>query len=406
MPLRSAYTSAVTAIVDVIFPDPSTVSTTTAEQVASMDGKGQTKITLTFVAPTLSSKIEEFIGAATGGTDVFETTGEPILAGSLVVLETSTFGGAGRGDTTLSAQADIGDERIDVNSITDFDVGDLIRLIDGSTIEYGTVESVSGSTIFLEGRLINEFTSGSVVQEVVSPITKSEGTDYTVDLSTGQITLIAGQFTSSNEVVAQHTIEISDIDKFELYRSATISSVLRIDDIQALGDVVVVDTEIDDTTVSDELTSAENGQTLQYYLFARDTAGNHSLATRVEVETIPSTPLGLDHSISTSEVILTWSALSGSEVNANGFNIYRAEGPTFSAINLLKLNSSLLPVSTTSFNDSAAGVLAGERVPTVELPVDDFIYFYLVETEDTTTNWTVGTQNLTATTTFSGVASK
>ena len=136
------------------------------------------------------------------------------------------------------------------------------------------------------------------------------------------------------------------------------------------------------------LASTLGGSTHTYYVFSKDVVNNYSRAQAVMIETITSQVQNLTTTIGAERVTLEWDPVG--EANFNGVNIYRCEG-TWDPSQAVLVNST--PVTTTTFVDGSENTL--NRRPSVEVPypVTGFTYYYVAETEDTVTDWDIGTQN-------------
>ena len=411
--LASLYSQAVTANVptDTLAPKPITLGTTFGTQLTSGEPKGKSQITLNWTIPTENELVTEFLGTATGAAQTLESRFDPLVAG-YVVYEITDQAPVGGGSTTLSAAASKDDNVIIVADATNFATGDWIQIAEGSVKQYYKISAVSGTSLTLTGRIneLNGFTTAATVKEV-TVLQKTETTDYTVDTTTGVFTLVAGQFTASNDVALEYTTTLQDLDHFEIYRvpgsnpvtaSAGHSFITR-DAVLAFTGVVTVDALVAATSTSyvDTLTAAENGTTWTYYIFAVDneTSPNISEGKFVDVELFPTIPQSLSTQVGENSVTVSWDSVKtagNNDANTDGYNVYRVDGATFIDSSANKLNVSLIAVGTAgskvSFVDGSGN---SNRVAsgTVAFPVNGQSYSYKVESVDSVTGWTVGTQN-------------
>ena len=111
------------------------------------------------------------------------------------------------------------------------------------------------------------------------------------------------------------------------------------------------------------------------------------------VATVPQNPMA---EVSSNKVVVSWDAVN--DPNANGYNVFRSPGSTFTPAQALKVNSTLIPTGTgrVSFDDSAGNVSNRVPVGTAPFPQDGQTFTYKIETEDTVTFWTDGTSNIPA----------
>jgi hypothetical protein len=407
--LRSLYSTEVTADVpnDLLPPKPP-VLTGQTQQVTQDGGvtHGRSLVTLNWLAPTENEDIGgEFLGVADGLAQQFETTYDPIVAGE-EVYEMSNFGGPGRGDTSLTANANNLDKVISVGSVANFAIGDWVQIDGGGQTEYAEIANISGSDLELETRIFapGGFTAGATVKEADATLKTGGGTDYTLTPATGIIDIVAGQFTSSNHIAIAYATTLGDLDGYTLLRNPVLFADTRYENVSLDGSTVVVSDAIPSGALSyqETLAADENGETWYYYLYAKD---DEATPNRSEVasggpllaEMIPSIPQNLGKTVGDQAVILTWDVLGpgASDANTNGYNIYRNPGATLDPPNLEQLNAIVIPKAQLSFEDSDDGIGSGDRVTegTVPLPTNGQFYTYVVEAEDTATSWTTGTQN-------------
>ncbi|MCX5786058.1 MAG: hypothetical protein NTX59_10245 [Elusimicrobia bacterium] len=405
---------------DILSAEPAILGLIQASQF--IDGptpKGKTRITLNWTAPTKN----EFTGgelfknpdgtpdlADGAAAALHETQFDPIAAGSFTVYERTS---ASSNTKTLTASTVHGQRIINIGTPVPADiiVGAKIVIDDGVTNkeEYASVKAVNTSTgdITLTDGLFYPHASGAVVKQTVV-VTKTLSTHYTLDLSTGVLTELAGGFTAGNRIAIRYQATLQDLDHYELYRvpgNAPVSvptktNVLAASGVSAVSSAILsTATSFQDQTPLDP----DNGKDFTYYLFAVDDQGNASnLSSEVMtqnphlafVELIPTVPQNLATEVSSNKVAVSWDAVTDS--NVNGYNIFRAPGSSFDPAQALKVNSTLIAKGTgrVSFDDSAGN--ASNRRPSAQVPYpqDGQTYSYKVEAEDTTSYWTDGTSNI------------
>jgi len=405
---------------DILSAEPPVLGLIQASQL--IDGftpKGKTRITLNWTAPTKNEFIAGELFKNTDGSPdladgiadaLHETQFDPIAAGSFGVFERTA---ASVNVKTLSASVVHGQRVINIGTPVpgDIIVGAMIVIDDGiaNKEEYVGVKAVNTLTgdITLTDGLFYPHASGAAVKQVTLSA-KTLSTHYSLELSTGVLTELAGGFTAGNRLVIRYQGTLQDLDHYELYRvpgNAPVSIPTKANVLAASG-VAAVSSAIPSTATSFQDQTPldpDNGKDFTYYLFSVDDQGNASNLTSevmtqnqhlAFVELIPTVPQNLATEVSSNKVVVSWDALS--DPNANGYNIFRAPGSTFDPAQALKVNSTLIGKGTgrVSFDDSASN--ASNRRPAGEVPYpqDGQTYSYKVEAEDTTTYWTDGTANI------------
>lgn len=159
----------------------------------------------------------EFIGDSTGEADALTASRTPFWdskGGTTTVRERTATAG---GDTTLSAAPAAVQVFVDVADATDFGADDYVVIDDGvaGKEEYRQIASVDGKRIWfktsgysysLRAGLAFSHDNAATVKEVTLT-SKTLTTDYTLDESTGGVTLVAGQFTNTNAVIVTYTTD-------------------------------------------------------------------------------------------------------------------------------------------------------------------------------------------------------
>jgi len=409
--LRSLYTAEVTAFVPLDLLPPGKPSLIGSSQEAFQQNvvtHGRTVVTLRWTAPTVNEALGgEVLGVADGLAQALETIYDPIEAGE-EVYEMSNYGGGGRGDTTLSANAFPKSRSVTVVNPTNFAVGDWVQLDDGVNREYAKIASINVLVLTFEQRLLccsSFFPSGTTtVKEADAALKTGSGTDYTLNPATGEVAIVAGQFTASNDVTIRYTATLQDLDGYTILRNQTLLTDSTYEAVSVDPGTVVVNAAVPggDTSSSDTLTATENGENWYYYLYAQDdeTVPNRSesaVGGPLLVETVPSIPRNLAASPGDESVVLGWDSIGpgGTDTNVDGLNVYRNDGASLDAPNLFKLNTALVAPGTLSFKDNQAGIDDVSRVGSgsVPLPLNGQLYTYVLETEDSVTAWSTGTQN-------------
>jgi hypothetical protein len=199
---------------------------------------------------------------------------------------------------------------------------------------------------------------------------------------------------------------LQDLDHFELYRvpgDLTVvptvgHSLVTKDAVLAATGVVLVHNAIPrtDSYYAEEMSSSTNGANWSYYLFSVDASvnANSSWAEAVLVETIPSIPQNPGATVGNNRVFLEWDALiGGTNLNTDGFNVYRVDGSVFLDSACIKVNNIIISKLTPEFEDSANNHINRRPNSEVMHPQNGYIYSYKIESEDTITDWDVGTKN-------------
>lgn len=388
---------------DVLSPAVVVLGTITARQDNTV-AEGRSEMTVSWIIPTTSEAYSQRVGPASGTAQSFDLTFDPIEVDSETVIEVTGYAGA---STTITADFTKDQNILQVASTLGFSIGDCVEVEGGGERRYYEVDDivVGGLVLTIECNVSAGFTTGATVKSVTIFV-KTKTTDYTMDYSLGILTLVAGQFTPGNDVSSIYTPILQDLDHFELYRVngneivnplAGYSRVTR-DAVLAAPSVITVDDAITSVSVNyaDLLDVNQNGETRTYYLFASDSSitPNYSAASAVMVETIPSVPQNPGVVLSDSRVELSWNSLGVThDENTDGFNIYRSIGSVFDAAACLKVNSILIPLGTQYFDDSDFNTV--NRRPAVEVPYpqNGSTYSYKIESEDTETEWDIGTKN-------------
>lgn len=400
----SLYSEAVSADVanDGLPSEPPVLSTITAFQDTNFGAipEGRTQVTLNWALPTLNERLPgEFLGVADGLAQVFETVYDPIAASPVLELYETT--GQAGGSTTLAAPAAMGDLSVEVTSPTSFNPNDWVELENGLDKEFAKIQSINGNFLNFFHRLrnIETWAAGSTTVKETQVQLKVLTTDYTVNPSTGEISLLAGQFLAAADVFTEYSVTLQDLDRFELYRipgDMPVSEPALYADVIGHPDVVLVYDDIPSisTQVTEPTPSSINGETWTYYLFALDDEGtpNPSVADAVMIEMLTTIPQNLGKTSGDNQVLVGWDEIL--DDNFDGVNIYRCEGEVFNAPFAQKLNSSL--VTGDVFDDSINNLLNRRPPEEVPYPVNGQVYTYQIESEDLETTWSVGTQNTSA----------
>jgi hypothetical protein len=409
--LRSLYTAEATAFVPTDLLPPGKPSLIGSAQQAFQQNTvthGRTVVTIAWTPPTTNETIGgEVLAEADGLAQSLETVYDPVEAGE-EVYEMSNYGGGGRGDTTLAANAFPKDKSVTVTDPANFTVGDWVQLDDGVNREYAKISGIAASVLTFEQRLLccpSFFpATTTTVKEVDAVLKTGGGTDYTLTAFTGEVEIVAGQFTASNDITIRYTTTVQDLDGYTLIRNPALLTDTAYEAVSVDGDSVLVSSSIvaGATSHADTLAASENGESWYYYLYAQDdeTVPNRSevaVGGPLLVETIPSIPQSLSASPGDQSVVLSWNSLGpgASDTNVDGYNVYRNSGATLDPPNLNKLNASLVPTGTLEFKDNQDGIDDASRVGSgsVSLPTNGQLYTYVIEAEDSTTTWTTGTQN-------------
>lgn len=393
-------TSGVT-VIDVLAGSPVTLTVVTAQQFRTVP-EGQTTIGISWNLPTLNELYAQRLSPLTGSAQSFDLIFDPVSTDSETVYEVSGYGAA---STTLDADFEEDHDIIRVVSLAGFSAGDVVEVEGGGEKRYYKVLGLHATGLVTTTRcnISTGFPAGATVKQVTTSV-KTKGVDYTMDYSLGIISLINGRFTPGNEASVFYTPLLQDLDHFELYRvngNETVDpsdghSRVTIDAVLSSPTVVPVDTSLSDTSVgyADSLNADQNGETRTYYLFSVDTAPNYSYPALVMVETLPSIPTNPSATTSSERVELLWDDLpSGSDDNTDGFNVYRCDGSIFDAETCLKVNSDLIPKNTPYFDDSDHNATNRRPPEEVPYPQNGMTYSYKIESEDTVTDWDVGTKN-------------
>jgi hypothetical protein len=405
---------------DILAPEAPILGLIQASQfIDGLTLKGKTRITLNWTAPTrneftggeLFKNQDESPDLSDGVANALhETQFDPLIAGSFTVYERSD---ASSNIKTLTASAVHGQRIINIGTPVPGDITTGAKIVIDDAInakeEYAEVKAVNSSTgdITLVDGLFYPHASGATVKQVVVT-TKSSGTHYTLDISTGVLSELTGGFTAGRKIFIRYQAALQDLDHYELYRvpgNAPVSLPIKVNVMAASG-VSVVNAAIPSTAtfLQDQTPlDTDNGKDFTYYLYAADDQGNTSnlvseVMTQnphlVYVELIPSVPQNLFANVSSNKVVVSWDAVS--DTNVNGYNIFRSTGSSFDPSQAQKVNSVLISkgIGKVTFDDSVGNVSNRRPAGEVAYPVDGTTYSYKVEAEDSTTYWTDGTANI------------
>lgn len=220
-----------------------------------------------------------------------------------------------------------------------------------------------------------------------------DNSDYAFNTTTGTGTLNDGIVTADDSVTMDYTSLLEDLDHFEFYRIKGNDPINPATYANVVASCTAVDTNVGSgvTTLDETLTAADNGETHTYYCFAVDNDSNTSQADKVVVDTIPSIPQNPVRTLPSlhGEVNLDWDDVT--DDNFDGFNIYRCDGLTFTEASAVKANSVLL--TNSDFEDGPDNTTNRVSSASLAYPVDGNAYSYKIESEDTDTVWTTGTNN-------------
>lgn len=394
---------------DILSPKPVVLGLINAEQILTAAPQGKSVVTLNWALPTENEIVGgEELGVASGAAQQLETRFDPISVGSFSVYQMSAaVGGAGYGDSVLSAQAIQGSNKLSVSVVANFAANNWVRLVDGAKVEYAKIASISGNDLFLVDGLQDTYAVGATVKEVNTAALKVESSDYTISLATGLIQLLNTRFSAGSYVSIRYTTTLQDSHHVEIYRdygNMAITDPTRANVLAHAG-IVTVNNNVSKTATQyiDTLTATENGQVWTYYVFVMDdeTTANASASDAVMVETLPGVPQNVSKEVGENRAKLSWDAVANDLVN--GYNVFRCTGSWIDA-NAVKLNSAL--ITTLNFEDSALNVTNRVAPGAVPYPVNGTVYVYKVETEDTATSWTTGVTNPQSGDVGNGIAGK
>jgi Cytochrome c7 and related cytochrome c len=167
-----------------------------------------------FMIHVPQSVLYEFVGKSTAALDVFTTALTPHwnVAGALTTVQVRTATG---GSSTLSAAAPAVQNFLDVASAAAFARNDFIVIDDGvaGKEEYLKIQWVDGTRLWFSSPYTTNYApgvvfahaSGATVKQVTLT-SKIEGTDYTLNTATGQITELV-EFGAGDAVVVSYTTD-------------------------------------------------------------------------------------------------------------------------------------------------------------------------------------------------------
>lgn len=217
---------------------------------------------------------------------------------------------------------------------------------------------------------------------------------FSINTNTGVGTINADAGAASAAITIDYTTVLQDLDHYIVLRKKGGSETFTdYSDVVGQASIVTVQANLASTYTDnvETLTASENGESHVYYLFAADDESSTNIsATDLEgLDFIPGVPQDLAKSVSDASVQLSWSAVSND--NVNGYNMYRHTGTSLTLASLEQLNSSL--ITDADFDDSAGNSSNRVSSGTVAYPANGSSYMYVIESEDTTSVWSDGTQN-------------
>lgn len=358
--------------------------------------EGRMSISVTWDIPSASEYLPgEFIGIATGSTDIFalkhrniqEPTGFSLQTYE-VTSETGTY-------EDITDSAEVGDIYLTVSSPSTFSENDWVKIENdpGWAIEYNRIVDIDSTCVELEYPITIALPANTLILRKINASLKTKTTDYSYDSTAGTVTTVSGKFTNGNDVFVRYKFSNDSIDHYEIYRVQGINPLdnrSMYDEVISYPGIITLESNYDSTNASynNILTTSQNGESFTYYIFAIDTDGNPSLASRLFIETIPSRPENLDDISTDFEIRFSWNAIS--ESNIDGYNIYRCIG-TWNPANAIKMNSIL--VTDAYFTDGPTNTTNRVSSVTAPYPEPEQLYSYRIEAQDTVTTWDIGTQN-------------
>ena len=391
---------------DSLSPLPMNISVVTAWQDITGTLLGRTVVTLNWNIPEYDEIVNDKF-MATGSLQTISTSFAPVKLESEIVYEVTGYPPSG-GDSVLAFSFLEDQDILRVADPTGFLTGQMVEIDDLSGhVWFYRILSVDGQDIQLNTRsnFQGGFPQGSTVK-TVSAVAKTRNVDYTFDNMMGQINLLNGRFTNGNPVVFIYQPILIDLSHYSVFRvpgdhpvktKMGYTKITRDDVTNFPGHKLLTNNLVGAATSYSEITlPIENGTTWTYYLFAHDNKApsNISWATSIMVELIPSIPQGIEASVGDGQVFLNWAQVPvSSDINTNGFNIYRCEGPTFIPAESYRLNSMLIPRHTPYFSDSRFNDYNRRHWTVVPTPKNGVQYSYRLESEDSDTSWDIGTKN-------------
>jgi hypothetical protein len=293
-------------------------------------GSTQGFVKLNWTAIVNNEQNTEALVVADGGLQHVETLEAPIVAGTYSVSAATETGSAHV--TTLSASAAKGATSFNVVDGSVLTVGNYVVLESSHTDvrkkELVKIDSIATNLIGIgtskpEGLLIDH-ASGATVEEV-TVTAKTETTDYVVtNATTGEISLLAGQFSAGQYVFMTYTSENGSFESYKIYRNTS-------DSFATATNVATITSK---STVFSTLThigQADEGATFYYWATAIDTVGNESRPAKLEnvkcatgvFNTIPTRPLNAKTTTTIDRVTVIWDGTTTGNGNLNGYQIYK-----------------------------------------------------------------------------------
>jgi len=390
---------------DALAPAIPRMTTISAVQETAVS-RGQTLITVRWDTVTLNEQMGDYLGQASGTYQTLVARNNHLESESETVFEITGYDPFG-GDTTLVRPFSRTQDLIEVADSNGFHVGQIVEVADGARKAYYRLLSEGVSELRLETRcnFRDEFPAGSTVK-TVSVNQKTRDVDYSVDYTAGKLTLENGAFAAGSDVFVIYGVLLSDLHHYELYRVSGDHPVtpteghsrVTLDAVTHHAGYKAVSRDISPTatSITELMPPSANGESWTFYLFAVDDESpeNSSFAASVMLETIPSVPQEPQVALGDRKVYLSWSGFpASSDLNTDGYNVYRCDGADFDPSRCVKVNSVLIDKATPFFDDSADNTTNRRSDLEVPIPQNGQVYTYRIEAEDTDTSWDVGTRN-------------
>ncbi len=149
----------------------------------------------------------ELVGRATSAVDVFSTSRTPHwnMTGAATTVQVRT--GTGAGSAALAASTPALENTIEVTATVEFARGEVVVFEDGvaGQEEYATLSLVEAGRLWFNPPLRYSHAAGASVLEVALT-SKKDGTDYTLNAASGQISEVT-EFGENSAVLVSYTID-------------------------------------------------------------------------------------------------------------------------------------------------------------------------------------------------------
>lgn len=408
--LYSAYSEGHPTLVatDSLSPEPVSLfgKRLLATESVNVVNAGRVTVTLEFTKPVYNELAQEFLlakGPATSGTEIGSTAFGDLASGTYSVFAGGLVLGAPGGSSIIPLAPNFGAKLATVALITGFAIGQWVKIRNpiGGEICILKIASISGADIKFESDILMTVEDGATIDTVNDFVQITEVTDYTIDLLTGNVSVLETAATNDQLIWIEYKTNLTDYSGVEFWLIPGLSPVPDYSDpieVSGHGSAIFLGAVNDIPSIfSFEKDGNFLGRDYTLYAIAIDdeVPVNPSLARAIQFTFIPARAVSVSTDTGNSRVTLKWNDVRTDGSAASGYNVVRNDGQTFIPAIAQKLNLNLIPNDNplVEFTDEDG---APNRVPilTVPAPVNNLYYTYAIESGIVTGQWTILTANL------------